>query len=94
MANVPPTEDPNKPTEQEINEAKEALHKLVVKIISWKSSTPILGFDHEANKVTPKEWKDYKEHILKINTSESRNKVIDRLKKTYEIIEERGGFTK
>jgi len=72
-------------------EARDRVFKLVVKIIRWETES-----SHSANntieKITSQEWAKYKQHLLNISTSESTQKVKDKLTQTYNAIKEHGGF--
>ncbi len=72
-------------------EARDKVFKLVVKIIRWETES-----SHSASnaieKITSQEWAKYKQHLLNISTSESTQKVKDKLTQTYNAIKEHGGF--
>ncbi len=72
--------------------ANEKIHSLVVKIISWKAGIRNGDQTKYMGKVTPEEWKEYKKHIIKISTSESPERVLDKLKKTEQSIQDNNGF--
>ncbi len=76
----------------EAGKAREIVHKLVVKIIVWRSGF-VNGLDVGfRDKITVSEWFDYKKHILDISKIESREKVENKIQKTREAIEKNGGF--
>ena len=70
---------------QEKFQEREAWHKLVVKMICWQDG-------HLVDKITSKEWKTYCEHTVKTNVSHRKDRVLDSLKETKEIITDHGGF--
>lgn len=67
----------------------EQIHQLVVKIISWKSGS--LGSSC-LNKITNREWSNYRQHILKISKTESPDRVKGKLEATREAIQNHDGF--
>lgn len=71
---------------------REAWHKLVVKIISWKEGLLEGGSVKITDKVTSKEWNTYTKHLIKTNTSYTKQKVLSNLKETEDLIKQNGGF--
>lgn len=90
------TNKPNYPksrlVNQEKNNEKEAWHKLVVKVISWKDGLTNGGFVTYSNKITTKEWNIYSKKIAKTNLTNGKQKVHIYLKETKELIKKYGGF--
>src|SRR5437588_102796 len=70
----------------EHQKANELIHQLVVKIISWKSGSS------QVNKITTREWTNYRQHILRISKTESPDRVKGKLEATKEAIQNHGGF--
>lgn len=64
-------------------------HRLVVKIITWRTG---LAEGFSTNKITAEEWERYKKHLLNISKTDSVEKVKGKLKETYDSIKMRGGF--
>lgn len=77
---------------QENHEENERIHSLVVKIISWRSGLLDGAVIQESNKITPKEWDEYKKHLTRISKIDSPERVKEKLNETYESIKKRGGF--
>lgn len=86
------TKEEKKIQAQENHEENERIHALVVKIISWRSGLLDGAIIQEQNKITPKEWDEYKKHLLRISKVESPEKVKEKINNTYEAIKKRGGF--
>lgn len=86
------TRDEQKAIALENQKAKEKMHSLVVKIISWKAGLHEGASVSEDNKITPREWSAYKTHILTISKLDSESKVKDKLTETYNAIKDHGGF--
>ena len=76
----------------ENHEASERIHALVIKIISWKAGLLDGAIINSDNKITKKEWSNYRDHILNISKIESSEKVNSSLKETQESIARNGGF--
>lgn len=72
-------------------EARDKVFKLVVKIIRWETESNQTA-NNTIEKVTSQEWAKYKQHLLNISTSESTQKVKDKLTQTYNAIKAHGGF--
>lgn len=72
--------------------ANEKIHNLVVKVISWKFGILEGASISEENKVTKKEWNEYKRHILNISKIEDVEKVENKLKDVHNSIKLHGGF--
>ncbi len=72
-------------------EARDRVFKLVVKIIRWETESSQTS-SNAIEKITSQEWAKYKQHLLNISTSESTQKVKDKLTQTYNAIKEHGGF--
>ncbi len=77
---------------QEKSEEREAWHKLVVKIISWKDGLLSGGMVKSKDKITPKEWDTYYKRTIKTNSTYDKQRVLSTLKKTQELIKKHGGF--
>lgn len=71
---------------------KEDWHKIVVKVISWKSGVPKSGSVSKDDKITPKEWNIYKKKILETNLSISKDQVMRNLRQIQDTIKSFGGF--
>lgn len=72
-------------------EARDKIFKLVVKIIRWETESTNSS-SNAMEKITSQEWAKYKQHLLSISTSESTQKVKDKLTQTYNAIKEHHGF--
>lgn len=66
--------------------------KLVAKIISWESGAEGSIAVTTQNKVTDAEWSEYKKYIQTITTSDSVEKVKQKIDLTFENIKKNGGF--
>lgn len=86
------TRDEQKAIALENQKAKEKIHDLVVKIISWKSGLHEGASVSSDNKISPREWSSYKSHILSISKLDSESKVKDKLQEIYTAIKNHGGF--
>lgn len=75
-------------------EANKAIHDLVIKVINWKSGFLTGSFTNRANKITNKEWADYRKHLLKISQTQPRTKVLAKLTEVENAIKKNGGFVK
>lgn len=73
-------------------EARDKTFKLIVKIISWETGSLDSVVVKSVNKITREEWSNYKKHILGVPTSESIEKVKEKLAQTYKNIKENEGF--
>ena len=73
-------------------QAKEAIFKLVVKIISWETGALDSIVIRSANKITANEWSKYKKNQLEISAGGSLQKTKEKLAQTYAAIKEHGGF--
>ncbi len=71
---------------------KEDWHKLVVKVIVWKDGPVGSGFVQFMDKITPKEWKDYRKRLTRVNAGKGKEKIQALLKEKWERINENGGF--
>ncbi len=94
MNNSKLSKEDKKQAALENHEENERIHALVVKIISWRSGILDGAIIQKNNKVTPKEWEEYKKHLLRISKVESPERVKEKLNDTYESIKKRGGFEK
>lgn len=77
-----------KVTAQKNQQLRESAYKLVVKVIRWRSGV-------KGDKITTKEWKEYKKHLLaSIPTDETRKyqQILGKLKETQQAILKYGGF--
>lgn len=94
MNNTPtrPNRQNTKLAYQEKWEEREAWHKLVVKIISWKSGLVKGGMVTKDHKITAEEWKTYFDRTLQINTTYGRQRVLSDLEETRTRISNHGGF--
>ena len=72
-------------------EEREAWHKIVVKVIQWKSDQTHPSVHKSAPKLTPKEWKTYRAHSLKTN-AQDREKCLKKLHEAERRIRTLGGF--
>lgn len=81
-----------RPAYQEKFEAREAWHKLVVKVINWKDELLDGRIERLTDKISPKEWNIYCQHMIRTNVTYGRQKVLESLKETRKIIQEHGGF--
>lgn len=73
-------------------EANAKIHKLIVKIISWKTGL-VDGADVKlSDKISDAEWQKYRKHLLTISKTDSQVKVKEKLKEIYNTIKTRGGF--
>ncbi len=77
---------------QEKTEEREIWHKLVVKIISWKSGLLEGGLIKATDKITPKEWNTYHKGRVKISSDFGKDKVRSSLKEIKAFIKKQGGF--
>ncbi len=71
---------------------REIWHKLVVKVILWKTQVAkneILTF---TDKITLSEWKIYKRKMVKINETGGKIKILATLKDTWQKIQNNNGF--
>ncbi len=81
-----------RPGVPENHEESERIHNMVVKIISWKSGLVDGAVINKTNKITPKEWDAYRQHILTISKITSPEKVKAKLAETFKAIKKNGGF--
>ncbi|MDP3758747.1 MAG: hypothetical protein Q8Q86_03435 [Candidatus Daviesbacteria bacterium] len=88
------TQDERKLAILKAQAAKDKLFKLVVKIISWESDSLDSVVVKSLNKITEAEWLNYRKYTLNISTSQSLEKVKEKLTQTYKNIRSHGGFTK
>lgn len=79
--------------QEKFNE-REAWHKLVVKIICWKDGLLEGGTVKFTDKITLKEWNTYFKRMIKTNTTYHKERVLNNLKETREMIKKHGGFEK
>lgn len=70
----------------------EKKHKLVIKIISWRSGLVEGASIQSDNKISVLEWDEYSEYMLKISNVEHIEKTKDRLNKTHLEITNNNGF--
>ncbi len=68
----------------------EKIHKLVVKIISWKTGNGVKS--DKGNKISPTEWGNYKKHLLRISKTESKERVLEKIKAIHLAIKSHNGF--
>ncbi|MBI2196916.1 hypothetical protein HYU45_04900 [Candidatus Daviesbacteria bacterium] len=88
------TQDERKLALLKAQAAKDKLFKLVVKIISWESGSLDSVVVKSLNKITEAEWLNYRKYTMNISTSQSLEKVKEKLTQTYKNIQSHGGFTK
>ncbi len=88
------TQDEKKLAILKAQEEKDKLFKLVIKIISWESGSLDSIVIKSLNKVTESEWLHYKKYTLAISTSQSLEKVKEKVTQTYNNIQAHGGFIK
>lgn len=86
------SQEEKKAIAQENHEQNEKIHQLVVKIISWRSGILDGAVIQRDNKVTPKEWDDYKKHLIRISKVDTPERVKEKLTDTFESIKKHGGF--
>lgn len=86
------TQDERKLAILKAQAAKDKLFKLVVKIISWESDSLDSVVVKSLNKITEAEWLNYRKYTLNISTSQSLEKVKEKLTQTYKNIRAHGGF--
>ena len=89
---VPMTKDEKNLAILETQKVREKAFKLLVKIISWESGflgSPIVS---SANRITSKEWTEYKKHRKGVFNVFDKDKIKSDLKKTYDSIKINGGF--
>jgi hypothetical protein len=77
---------------QEKLEEREAWHKIVVKILSWKNGLAEGGSIQITDKITSQEWDTYYQSTIKINTVNGKDKAIAKLKEIKESITKHNGF--
>lgn len=68
------------------------VYRLVVKIISWKNGPLVGGSLQKTDRITAKEWAEYKKHLLMISKTDSPEKTMGKIKETQQIIQKHGGF--
>lgn len=73
-------------------EARDKVFKLMVKIISWETDSLNSLAVKSLNKITASEWLNYKKHALGVPTSESIDKIKEKITQTYKNIKANGGF--
>ena len=71
---------------------RDRMFKLVVKIISWETDSLNSIVVRSLNKITNKEWNNYKKHALAIPTTLSMERVKEKLEQTFKDIKQHGGF--
>jgi len=72
-------------------EERETWHKIVVKVIQWKSDQTNLSILKTAEKISLPEWRTYRSHILKTNSND-RTKALKKLENAQKRIKSLGGF--
>lgn len=85
------SEDERKAAVLKAQEANRKIFKLVVKVIRWETESPDTS-DRNIDKITHDEWKKYTKHLVGIYQPENQGRAKDKLKKTYDIIKDNGGF--
>lgn len=89
---VPLNKESQRQAALENHKANEAIHALVIKIISWKTGIlegSAVGSD---DKISLSEWEKYKQHLLSISKSEREKVVLGKLSLIHDAIESHGGF--
>lgn len=89
---TPMTKDERSLALLETQRVKEKAFKLLVKIISWESGyleSPVVS---SANKITPKEWTEYKKHRKGVFPVFDKDRIKSDLEKTYNSIKINDGF--
>ncbi len=76
----------------QIQEVKEKIFKLVVKIICWESGSSTSQVVQANNKITKEEWEKYKTHRMKAFNEAEKDKVKAELVESYNNIKAHGGF--
>lgn len=71
---------------------KEKMFKLMVKIISWESGSLDSNTVRSENKITQKEWLEYKKQRMSIATIYDKDKAKKKLTLTFNSIKANGGF--
>lgn len=92
MAATKLTKEEQKQKNLENQEANARTHSLVVKIISWRTRPLDSNPEGGPSKISKEEWETYKKHLQGIATTDSKDKVIQKIKEVYEAIKLRGGF--
>lgn len=97
MANTNSKPDRQSPDERKLallkaQEARDKVFKLMVKIISWETDSFNSIAVKSLNKITKGEWSIYKKHTMEVPTSQSIDKIKDKIAQTYKNIKENGGF--
>ncbi len=72
--------------------AKEALFKLVVKIICWETGSLGSVTVRSDDKITTHEWMEYKKNQLSIATEGTLLRIKEKLAQSHLSIKEHGGF--
>lgn len=80
------------PAQQDKLDEREAWHKIVVKILSWKNGLTDSGVVDLKDKITPSEWDTYYQGLIKINIIHGKEKTIKKLEEIKKTISKHGGF--
>ncbi len=88
----PLTKDEKKLAVLKAQKAKEQAFKLVVKIISWESASLDSTAVKSNNKISHKEWLEYKRQRVGIITPDNKDRIKEKLDLTYNSIKANGGF--
>jgi hypothetical protein len=83
----------NNKANQEKQDEREAWHKLVVKIISWKNRLPESVAVLTNDLISKKEWDKYCKGTVKINANVDKKVMMKRLEEIRARIESFGGFS-
>jgi hypothetical protein len=76
----------------EIQKIREKTFKLLVKILSWESGAMGSIVVSTADRITTKEWTEYKGHRTKVLAAYDNDKVKLDFEKTFNSIKANGGF--
>ncbi len=88
------TKDEQKEINLEKQIQNERIHKLVVKIISWKTGIVDGATITHDDKITPEEWQRYTKHLLTISKIDSVEKTKQKIADIEKAIKQNGGFAK
>ncbi len=87
-----PTNPRSKVVNDEKSEARELWFKTVVKVLKWKEGYKGKLQPTVSEMITPGEWSAYYKETIKINVGTSKEKTLEKLKDTEELIKKHGGF--
>ncbi len=72
--------------------AQEILHSIIVKIISWRAGLQEGASVKKDNKITPLEWKSYKDHVFNMYKADGPDKAHSKIGEAEKAIKDHGGF--